>query len=224
MELRLSGIVLISVVLFIPGCITQETGEKYEQIATSTTPVITSIIPTTTTEAIFHRLSLGKPCSENEECLSGCCDSIKGRKICQTSSFCTCRYLNEENCQRKDCYWCIDKCQNEPCGDCSKYKRCLTFTEGDKNVTMVEISQGGNGSCKYNGFYEVASGNESYCDKHEGTRIYGKCGSPATLEDCIRIYGKHCCYDIAQRRSFHSPQGEEYDLWCFKCDKATLVE
>lgn len=210
--MKFSVVVLILILLFSSGCITQETQEN--ETATTTT---TTHIPTTTIEANY--LPLGEPCSLDDECLSGCCNSVRGRKRCQIQSFCTCRYLNEEDCSKEDCYWCIDKCLNEPCGECSKYRRCLTLAEGGRNVTRVEIAEGGNGSCKYTGFYENASGNGSYCDRHEGTRIYGKCGSPPTLEDCVEIHGEYCCYGIAQRRSFHSLQGEEYDLWCFKCTK-----
>jgi hypothetical protein len=218
--MRLSRVVLIFV-LFSSGCITQETIVNDSTTITSITTTITSV--STTTSGI-NRLSLGEICLSNDECLSGCCDSFKGRKKCQIQSFCTCKYLTEGNCQEEDCYWCIDKCQSEPCKECSGYKRCLIVVEGDKNITKVEIAQGGNGSCRYAGFYVNASGNESYCDRNEGKRIYGKCGSPAIREDCVNVYGEHCCYDIAQRRSFHSPGGDEYDLWCFECTRAIIEE
>lgn len=215
-SLKLFIVLLISVVFITAsGCITKDSGGGYNQTTVTT-------MVTTTIKEIHYNLSLGEPCSENKQCISGCCDSEKGKKKCQVLSFCTCKDLNEEGCYKEKCYWCINKCQNEPCGDCSKHRRCVIVSEGDGNVTKVEISQpvtGYDRSCRYLGFYENASGNESYCDKHEGTRIYGKCGSSATEKECVEVYGEDCCYIIEQRRSFHSPEGDDYDLWCFKCIK-----
>jgi len=243
----LAGIFVVSIALLC-GCVSEEKNSinaanavtvSRETTISSTTAMdkmattkpetehpMTSSTTTTSAPATtlaLKSLPLGGVCTGDDQCMSGCCALSKSRKKCRESSFCEMRELGEEDCYKKGLYWCIDKCQSNECGNCSSHMRCVTVSDGGSDVAKVEVAQpvgGKAGSCRYSGTYVNAGGEASYCDKHEGKLTYAKCGSPPQMEDCLRIYKDNVMYWIAQRRSFHSPEGEASDLWCYRCTQA----
>ena len=201
-----------------------------ERIATTTTEtwkqetapdVQTTSGPATTVAPA--NLPNGGACETDGQCKSGCCTDNNGRAKCRDASICELKDLGEQDCYKKGIHWCIDECQKADCGKCDAIMRCVNVSEGGSETLKVETAtevSGQAGSCLYSRSYVNAGGIGGYCDKHEGTLIYAKCGSPSQAEDCLRIYKDNVMYWIAQKRSFHSPQGEASDLWCFKCTQA----
>lgn len=211
-----------TLVCFFPGCAEENGGGTVPEPPASTG----AGEPATTQPAAMQEpatrpagLSPGRYCSADDECASGCCAYEAGNGRCREESFCVLADLNEEECYEKGLFWCIDRCSDKECGDCGRHLRCVDVGGIPRIETALQV-EGHKGSCKYSGLYADAGGNESYCDRNEGRLIYGKCGMPPALEDCVAAYGEYCCYTIAQKRSFHSLEGEEYDLWCFSCSKA----
>lgn len=176
--------------------------------------------PSTSTTLAKTNLPLNDYCETDTACESGCCASIgEGRRErCLQRSFCELRDMNEGECYLAGLYWCADRCKNDSCGECEKYMRCV-YESGDPVVRVAEPVEGRTGSCNYSITYE-AGGEGSYCDLNEGKLIYAVCGRSVLGEDCVKAYGKETLYRIAQKRSFHSPEGEGSDLWCFECSEA----
>jgi hypothetical protein len=131
--------------------------------------------------------------------------------------------INDSECYAKKYFWCAGRCSRTECAECRNYMRCVMVNESNESRAKVETAEQvpfHEGSCEFLGAYTNAGGMESYCDIHEGTMIYAKCGvdAPSPL-DCYKLSGGTQSNRAAYtKRSFHSNLGAEYDLWCFRCD------
>ena len=168
-------------------------------------------------------LSIGDSCDFSEECASDCCKRTDAEKKCMEAEYCKPKQVSEDECYLQGKYWCAGSCQKDECRNCNTYLRCVNVIEGGVNKTRVESAgpiDGRPGSCRYNGKYTDAGGAGGYCDTYKGTLVYARCGASPTWEDCAAVYqGSKGTYEIARQRAFHSIDGDEYDLWCFKCNR-----
>ncbi len=89
-------------------------------------------------------------------------------------------------------------------------------------IETAKVSPARDGSCEYSGELLLAGGEDGYCGQHKGELIYARCGVQPEAKDCSTAYGnpKGYTYRILSQRAFHAPEGVEYDLWCFMCERA----
>ena len=168
--------------------------------------------------------SLNESCALNSDCATGCCAYLNGKHKCADAETCKPKKDTPEECYAKSWYWCAGECQKAVCDDCTKYARCVTSNDGGKNQAMIEtakIDPSKEGSCIYSGKYVAAGGENGFCGLHKGEMIYAKCGSTPDSKDCSAAYGNPggYTYMITNQRAFHAPDGEEYDLFCFYCER-----
>jgi len=195
--------------------------------ATTTTTTITATTTTTITMTTTLPLkALNASCARDSECASRCCAYLGEKHICAPPIECRPKTVSEEECYGKQMNWCAGTCQKNVCGNCTKYMRCINRTdESGRQQAAVERAKDNPerpGSCIYSGIYENASGEDGYCGQNKGIMIYAKCGLPPEARDCAYAYGTSPAYTyrIMQQRAFHGAGGEDYDLWCFMCERA----
>ena len=179
--------------------------------------------PGTTTPS---KKKAGESCSIDSDCLSGCCALVEGGNKCASSSVCAQKGVSEDECYARQMNWCAGTCQKRACSNCTRYMRCVVSTD-DVSMRQIRVeraqqSAGNPGSCVYAGDYEDAAGESGYCGRNKGDMIYAKCGLPPEAKDCAAAYGNPSGYTylIKNQRAFHAQAGEEYDLWCFMCERA----
>jgi hypothetical protein len=196
--------------------------EKQVTSTAASTTLKESETPDTTVPA---EKGLNESCALDSDCASRCCAYINGKHKCSDSEACKPKEITEEECYSKQMNWCAGKCQRGACENCTKYSRCIVSTENGIRTVLVETAEKSKekeGSCSYYGSIQTASGEDGYCGQHKGAMIYAKCGSAPEAKDCASAYGNPSgyTYRIMNQRAFHAPGGEEYDLWCFLCERA----
>ncbi len=189
--------------------------------ASSTTLSKESTAPDTSLPA---NKGLNESCALNSDCATSCCAYLNGKHKCADAETCKPKKTTQEECYAKSWYWCAGECQKTVCDDCTKYTRCVTSNDSGKNQAMIESAKmdpSREGSCIYSGEYTAAGGEKGFCGLHKGQMIYAKCGSPPDSKDCSAAYGDPggYTYMIPNQRAFHAPDGEEYDLFCFYCER-----
>ena len=208
--------------------ITDQQGSSSTEKVTTTAASATTTRKATTTPDTTTPLNkaLNESCAIDADCASKCCAYNGTKHKCADAEACKPpKKATEEECYAKQMNWCAGNCQRGACENCTTYARCVVSTDSGKREVMVEIagkSQSKEGSCNFSGETEKAAGENGFCGTHKGEMIYAKCGSQPEAKDCAAAYGNPLgyTYRILSQRAFHSPEGADYDLWCFMCERA----
>jgi len=206
----------------------QGTSSTEKQVTTTAVSVTTTRKETTSPDTTIPlNKGLNESCAIDADCSSKCCAYVGGKHKCADVGACKPpQKATEEECYAKQMNWCAGNCQRGACENCTKYLRCIVSTdENSKRQVLVEQAKASSeqsGSCAYPGETENAAGEYGYCGTHKGEMIYAKCGLQPEAKDCAAAYGNPLgyTYHIMSQRAFHAPAGEEYDLWCFMCERA----
>lgn len=225
------------IILLFAGCANQ-TGQEKENASTTpqketttTKETQTTADPASTTTtrktaaasttSLPASKGLNESCALDADCETKCCAYLNGKHKCSDPETCKPKKTTQEECYSKQMNWCAGKCQKGTCGNCTQYTRCVIY-KGKPMTESAEATPGREGSCQYSGELLSAGGEEGYCGQRKGEMIYAKCGSQPEAKDCAAAYDnpKGYTYRILSQRAFHAPGGEEYDLWCFMCERA----